>query len=487
MARGRDDVPQAVARCWERGALSYKLRPYQRAFYDAVWEAILDESVDIFAVLASRRIGKSYVLRLIASEVCRRVNGIAVNIFGPIGGEMRKINRRVMSQVLRDCPAELRPRYNQTEGWYSWPGTDSIMYTAGVNNGHEDDQRGNDAFLNIGDEAGFIDNLRYCMLDIYAPQTDTTGGTNVLTSTASKSPAHEFAGVYAKAELEGRAFKLTIDDTDYSEGEKRKIWSRYDGGIKSTSYRREYLCEFVVDDELHVIQEWSSKRYVKAADREDARYPLWHRYVAMDMGVSDLTAVIFGHYNFAEARFYIEREWCMNGPNMTTDLIAESVREVETELWGEGVEPYLRIADNNNPQLLNDLRAIHGMPFVPTSKEKLPEMVNEARLWVKEGRVHVDPECKRMVLCLESGIWRDGGEGAKKSRFIGREFAHLDGLGHLDHLAAFIYGIRNIDVSTNPIPETLGVPEGWVRTRPPEREEQGLEQLASKLRLRRVV
>lgn len=438
-------TPDLTREAWADGDLSWKLRPYQVESYDAMWNAITS-GTDVFVNVQARRTGKTFVTRIVATEFALRIPECNVNIAGPVGREMRKINQTVMRQILRDCPPELQPTYNKADGTYTFP-NGSHIFTAGLNGDHADDQRGNDGNLNLIDEAGFVDELEYALLDIYAPQTDTSGGTNILISTPPKTPAHDFVDIKNVAERDGNYIMRTIHQTDYTDAKKDQIATRC-GGVLSTTWRREYLCEFVVDSDLQIVPEWNEK-YVQDVDRGEF-FAFWHKYDAMDLGVRDLNATLFGYYDFKNARLVIEDEWIASGPQLTTDVIANKVAEVEARL--DYRDMYRRVADNNNPLLLNDLRALHGMQFVPTSKDELPAMINELRLWIGTGRVAVHPRCANLIGCLKNAIWKDSRDG----RFIGRELARTKAYGHFDALMALVYLVRNVDVHTNPIPRLHG-------------------------------
>lgn len=438
---------ELLRHAWEIGVLDWKLWDYQLTVHDQLWRDIQDPDCSMTSVVQCRQSGKSLGLRLVATEYAIRNPECQINIAGPIAKEMRKVNSRVMRILLRDCPDDLRPRFNATDGKWTFPNK-SEVFTCALNNGHEDDQRGNVAHLNIIDEAGFVDRLDYCLVDVYGPQTDRTGGTTALCSTPPKSPAHEFNAIRQSCERAGRYSMLTIDDTNYSEKNKAKIAERC-GGVQSTAYRREYLCEFIVDSALSVVPDWR-KEYEQEVVPGDL-HEFWHRYEAMDLGVRDNTVCLFAYYDFLAAKLIVEDEFVANGPDLTTPKLVAAIRRKEEVLKYEKL--HRRVADNNNLQLLNDLAVVHGMPFHATSKDELPAMVNHLRTLVQQGRVIVHPRCKNLIGCLQNGIW-------KGEEYIGREFGRARELGHYDALAALIYLARNLDLVTNPIPAGWGLDPG---------------------------
>jgi hypothetical protein len=136
----------------------------------------------------------------------------------------------------------------------------------------------------------------------------------------------------------------------------------------------------------------------------------------------------------------------MNGPELTTVLLEAQIRKSEKETWAD-VAPYLRISDNNNPLLLQDLSYLHKLHFTPTDKGTLEEMVNTVRIMVDKGQIIVHPRCKQLIGCLKYGVWDKKREKFSESKVF----------GHFDALAALVYLVRNLNKSTNPIPSNFQV------------------------------
>ena len=168
----------------------------------------------------------------------------------------------------------------------------------------------------------------------------------------------------------------------------------------------------------------------------------------MDIGGVDNTAILFGYYEFPKARLVVQREWVKNTPDVTSSMIAETVKAVEKDLWGEK-QPFIRIADNNNKILLHDLAYTNELIFQSISKDSLHAMVNKVREWVKNGRLIIHPECEQLIGCLNTGIW-------DLSR---KKFDRSSLYGHFDALAALVYMIRIVDEYSNPIPAHFGKSE----------------------------
>lgn len=436
---------QALEAAWSRGLLSYKLRDYQRVLHQAMWNFILEPTCRMSATVISRQWGKSYTQNLVAVEFAVRCPGAQIRMAAPTRDALKKITMPIMKQILADCPAKFLPKWRDKDHMWIFP-NGSEIHLGGANDGHADDLRGPRSHLSVIDEAGFVDDLDYLVDSIMMPQTLSTGGTLIITSTPPRSPAHSFVDIADLCKKNGHYIHRDIYSTGFSD-ETIGLYAKSCGGFESTNWKREYLALFVTDEALAITPEWSEK--FKEAVEPGELHRFWHRYTSLDLGIRDNTAAVWAYYDFRKAQLVAEQELIVSGTKLVTPMLADGIRQKEAELGYDKVGVYRRVADNNNLQLLNDLRAIHGLPFFATSKDELPAMVNELRMWLGAGRIRVHPRCVNLIGCLEKGIW-------KNEANIGREFARSRAYGHFDALSALIYMVRNVDVHSNPVPADLG-------------------------------
>lgn len=428
---------EAIQKCWQRGFLKYLLYNYQVILYETLWNAISNPQCLKFYLNCARRFGKSTVLCLIAIEYCLRHPESQIRFGSATAKSLRKITQPIFRMLLKDCPKELRPKWNSMDGCWTFP-NGSQVHISGINGGDCENLRGTTSHLNLVDESGFCDELDYVIKSILVPQTLTTGGTTIAASTPPTTPAHDSFELFKECELQGNTKTYTIYNNESLTPELIALYAKESGGVDSTTFLREYMCLFATDDKSQIIPEWDSK-YAQVIQPTDLTQ-YYHRYDSMDLGVKDLTAIIYGHYIFDKAILYIEDEDTLNGELLTTQLLKDTVTNTELKLWGK-VKPFRRISDNNNLMLINDLNHLHQMLFIPTNKDTLHAMVNEVRLFVAAGRLIVNPKCKMLLGCLEYGVW-------DKNH---KEFARSGTYKHYDHLAALVYLIRNLDQQTNPI------------------------------------
>lgn len=431
---------------WKKGELDWKLRPIQKEIY----QAIRNHAGLKYVVNASRRLGKSFITVTMALEDALQTRNGIIRLIAPSIKMLKNITLPLTRFIAEKAPWNVRPIWKASESKFYCPTTNSEILLSGCNGGHEDDARGTTCHNAYLDEAGFIDNLEYLVEDVLMPQLLTTKGKLVMMSTAPRSPAHKFCEYALKAQQEGNYAQYTIHQAGFEES-ILEMFKKEAGGEESTTWKREYLCQFVVDTNYAIVPEWKD-HFVQDVPRDEF-FPYWHKYVAVDIGVSDFTAVIFGYYNFKTTCLVVEDEIVMHGPSMTTDKLAAAIKAKEQILWqgkdGKAMNVQCRIGDNNNLLLLQDLSLMHGLPIAPTGKDTLEAMVNHLRLFVNNARVVVNPRCKHLIGCLQNGIWAENR----------RQFARSSVFGHFDGLAALIYLVRNLDVHTNPIPALYNMDE----------------------------
>lgn len=427
-----------IEAAWKSGDLRYKLHSGQRK----IWDTIKAAKSKLYVVNCARQFGKSYLAVVYCCSKAVSVPKFKIKYCSAFRDDLKEYIIPHFETVLEDCPESMRPKWVASQNKYVFPNGSEIKVIGLDKN--PDGLRGNTIDLIMLDEAAFVSKLKYLYRSVIIPATMHRPNAKVLMiSTPPETPDHDYTEFALRARAEGNYALFNIYENPMLTEAIINDLKEEAGGEESTDWKREYLCEFVVDENLAITPEWKSDYIVKTPLPE--HFNFYHKYTSMDLGVRDFTVVLFAYYDFLRAKIVVKREHVVNGPKMTTDQLADDVKKHEKDVF-LGYEPYLRVSDNNNLLLLNDLNIKHKLHFLPTSKDTLEAMVNNARLWIKEGKVEIDPSCEQLIGCLSYGIWME-------SR---RDFARSPVYGHFDALAAFIYLLRNINVSTNPIPANLG-------------------------------
>ena len=404
-----------------------------------------------YVIHSSRRLGKTYFLCALSICYALKKANSHVRYASVTQKAVKKMVHPICKKIFELLPKEKRGKWNSQESAYIFK-NGSMIHVVGVNLGRADDARGTDADLFVVDEAGFVDELCYLVDSVAMPQLLTIDGSQLIMSSSSPlSPAHEFTSYIASSRLEDYYASYDIYQGQY-EDHIIAEFCKEAGGPKSTTWRREYLNELIVDEIMSIVPEWKDSYIVDAVAR-DEYYKYYHKYESADWGVRDNTALLFGHYDFRQAKLKVEREFILSGHETTTKNISDEIEKIETELQWKDI--YRRVGDSNEIIIMQDLGATYSKHFIPTTKDSLAAMVNEMRLWVQSGRIEIDKSCKNLIGCLRYGVFQD-----EKRITFGRS----KDFGHYDALASLMYLIRNIDQHTNPVPQTHGVDlrNSWV-------------------------
>jgi hypothetical protein len=181
-------------------------------------------------------------------------------------------------------------------------------------------------------------------------------------------------------------------------------------------------------------------------------------YVGMDIGFKDLTVVVFGYHDFRTNKIVIEREIVKSGPQLKLKEFSDEILKLEEILWtntltGEIIDPKMRVSDIE-PIVTQEIynQSLRRLYFTPVTKErgyKLP-LINTIRMMLVSGQIVIDPSCKTLISHLKNGKWKNG----QKDDFERSPGSDKDGIpaGHYDAIDAFIYMVKSMDLSFNPIP-----------------------------------
>lgn len=433
------DLESAIHLAWENGRLLYKLRPHQARAYEQFYTARDSKK---FVICAGRRFGKSVLLLALCTERSIRSPGVQCSYVAPVERGLSDYITPIIDLVFDDCPEEFRPTFRTNKNDLLFPNGSRIIFN-GCNMRNYRYMRGQKLALAVVDEMSEVDDLEGAVDDVLFPAVWDSHGEMVLSGTPPVVPSaeHPVVRYVETAKQTNSFFHGTVYDAGYTE-EDIQVAMREVGinGKDSARFRREFMAEFVKDDSAVVIPEFNESIHVKATERP--RYYDWlFKAVGADLGVVDNTACLFAYYDFPKAKIVIQDEFLLSGDKVRTDILAGEIKTREQVL---GWQPFRvsRWSDNTNLMLINDLTSIHGLGISPTDKEAKAEMVNKVRILFQQNRIEISPNCKKLIATLNSAFW----DKDKK------DFGRTKNLGHMDLLDALVYLVRNINMSTNPLP-----------------------------------
>lgn len=435
---------RAIEKAWELGRLRYKLNSR------AMWLPDYDKfhampAGETYVFECGRRTGKSSLLMLLCTEVCIANPGCIVGYIAPVREKLTEYVQPIIFDLIRDCPEAMKPEYNSKSNTLVFPNGSKLMFV-GANNKSYVALRGFKLKMVAADEGAFMDDFGFALDQVLRPALFDSQGKFAIGSTPPPSLDHEFIEIADMAKAQGFYCHYTIDDAGYPpewiEREKKKYLRK--AGKGEADWRREYMAERIVDPTRAIIPEWNDD-YIQEIPRDEF-FQYYQYVVSLDLGWSDLTVVLWMYWDFKRATLVVEDELVLKGPSMTTDLLIKQIKDRDSLLLGEpgrgGKKVDIRVADVNNPLILQDMARLHGMAFHFPSKDRLEAMVNELRMLVGKGGLAVAPRCKVLIQTLKNGIWDESH----------KEFERAATTGHADAVAALLYGARAINSMRNPIP-----------------------------------
>lgn len=446
---------QIKAELWKRGEISWKLHDGQKRM-----SQVFHSNDSWLGVgMCGRQFGKTIFNLFEATTTCFQLPGTVVKYGSAMYEDLQNFIFPKAMEFFKDCPSELVD-ISESRKEIVFPQHRSKIDFFGCDR-NPDGARGPTIPKVILDEAQNIQKLRYIYYDVIVPMfihMQHLKPKCIMTGTPPESPDHPFVSFFKGVAVKRDSFiKLTIEDNPLlNEQQRQRVIDEYFDGVETQGHRkvqwqkmrRELYCDILIDQERAIVPEFSHDKVQKF--ERDKYFPFRHKYVGMDLGTKHKTVALYGVYDFLNARLHITDEMQMFGPTMTTKNLAEELKKKEKEAFSTH-KPYKRVSDNNNLLLLQDLNLqydLHFMPVVKRSNDKLirkplMSMVNKIRIWMGEGRILIDPKCKELIGCLESGVWDNNREAFDESEVY----------GHYDALAALMYMLQVIDEKTNPVPQ----------------------------------
>lgn len=436
---------------WRVGELSWLLHSGQReadvAFADARMRGIRR-----FVAEIGRRWGKSFWAIVKSFETAlsgpRKRIPYAAATFTSLNQFIVPIARF----VIDTAPPDMRPELVGGEVRFQ---NESVVVMQGCEDHAKADRlRGPAADMAVVDEAAFIAILEYVIKSVLLFQLATTDGMMLVLSSSPFSPAHPFISIANEAEARGSYIRKTIHDAPHLSKRVVETLCTESGGPKSTTWRREALCERVVDSERAIVPEFGdAEREVVLDDgtvvpsivRALERPAYFDAYIVGDQGYVDLSVLLFAYWHFPMGVIVVEDE--VVEERATSNVLQKRSAAKAAELWGSHPihkraidAPAITRADMSRLQDEDDptREAIWG----GVRKAERVANVNRLRLDIGGRTMVIHPRCKVLIAHLRNGIWNE-----RRS-----DFDRSEGLGHFDGVAAAMYLSGAVDRNRNPFP-----------------------------------
>lgn len=430
---------------WRRGELVWMCHSVQKEMHKTFYDA---EDNSILVWLLARQSGKSTCLAILATEAALKKPNSVVKLVTDTKLHAKTIYQPIFTEILTTCPDEYKPRYYDSEYKYIFPNGSQIQL-AGSDGQHYERLRGQKSELVLVDEAGFCSDLDDMVISVLLPTTTHTGGKIVLATTPPEDLSHPFFAFMETAEIENKLTKKTVYDNPLLTHEQINNLAAKMGGANSEKFRREYLCDIIKDSSTSVIPEFNDELQAQIV-RPWELPPHYDPYVAMDLGFQDLTAVLFGFYDFRADKIVIQAElpFDFKESDRHLKMLSQEILKKEASLWAnplthEVTKPYKRVSDINQI-VTNEIYKISGgtVYFMDTKKYDKEAAINNVRVLLSSGKIIIDPSCTTLIRHLRNARWQKNKD----------KFARSPDDSHYDFVDALIYFVRSIDFTKNPYP-----------------------------------
>jgi hypothetical protein len=268
----------------------------------------------------------------------------------------------------------------------------------------------------------------------------------VFISTPPESPEHYYVELINKAKTQSNGYylELSIDAiSDLTPEERRRVLDEV-GGEFSTTAQREFFCKIIIDASRAIAPEFDESRHV-VPFKEPMHY---HSWIAGDFGgIRDMTAGYRFVFDFERGVVCVVKETAHRQQTGTHEIVS-GFKSLETKQMTCGCsEPHEGRRYIDAPgQTHTDFRVEHNYVASLPEKTDFETGINSIRLGFQYGKIEIDPSCALLIQTLKTGMLTP-----KRT-----DFMRSDSLGHMDAVAALVYGYRHRDQS-NPFPDLMGL------------------------------
>jgi hypothetical protein len=130
-------VKEARFQLWHMGILQWKFTITQKK----IWDFYKSKKDKTIVINCSRRLGKTYLLALMAIEQCLTQERSIVKFLMPEAKMIRTTLRPIMQEIFLDAPKELIPQFSTQDSIYKFV-NGSEIHLAGTDNGNYEKLRG---------------------------------------------------------------------------------------------------------------------------------------------------------------------------------------------------------------------------------------------------------------------------------------------------------------------------------------------------------
>lgn len=467
---------------WRAGDLSFLMHSGQLRLRDQfhAWRMIDQLELThedgalplVFAVEGGKRFGKTTAALWIAHELAvwfAKTHGrpAMMRYTSAFQKTIDEIIGSVAPQVFETAPPDCEAQYHGKRGplpaGFYWPTSGPTMGArlalAGLDM-NKNALRGQGNDFDFISEAAFIDKLDYTVRNVLIHQYHQRAWSRMMVETS----APEVLGtdwemtILPDAKARGAVFSATIEDNPRLSRREKDFWIGQAGGRGNPNCEREYFNVISASVEQQVIPEFLEAKHV--ADTPRPKHAI--AMAAMDPGMRDLFAIIWGYWDAARAKLVVERDWAQR--NASTAQVAEVIKAAELDLYGphagstqrfginapagfvywDGKDfranPMQRVSDTE-ARLIGDLTVDYKIAVQNTLKDDKEAALYALRNAFRDGKVEIHPRCQKLISHVRTARWNEKRTDYERTP----QHGHYDLLDALVYLWRMVQPIRNQD------------------------------------------
>lgn len=430
-------IAAAKVELWRRGEIApLLLHSGQQELLNEI-EA-LPSNVKEICLRISRRWGKSTLALVYAFMVCLRKPRAQVLVAAPNMKQASNITAPLVRDLVEqapEVPAGVTPIVRQLKSSLRWEFYNGSQLILGGLDTASESFRGVRADLVIVEEGGATqaENFLYATRNVLMPVLLSTGGKMLHVFTPAPVPDHPLhSAVEPKAFINGSLFVRDIYSCPLYTKEQVEEMCEAIGGRNSLAWEREFLVKDRRDDNKVCVPEFTEELHVRKC--ELPKYTV--TWIAADIGgVRDLSAFHSYAYNPETNQVMVMAEHTLQA-NPTHAQMAEAIEKVRRAIAPH--KEQVLVVDAPGPTR-SELAQTYGEAVIFPSKprDSFHSGIVSVREALVQGRLIVDPSCKLLITTLRSAMFN-----ANRTDYL-----WTDLIGHADHLAALIYGLRHKQVN----------------------------------------